>query len=85
LLRVAALSLLCISTHAHTFRGNLAGVVTDASDAAIANAAVNLDSPANGLKRATSSTTNGAFLIAELPVGAYMLDCAAGIRGQEGR
>jgi len=58
---------------AQTFRGNLSGIVTDSSDAAIAKATVNLTSPSNGLKRATVSSGNGGFLFAELPVGTYTL------------
>jgi hypothetical protein len=65
--------LLSVAGLAQTFRGNLSGIVTDSSDAAIANATVNLTSPSNGLKRSTVSSGNGGFLFAELPVGTYTL------------
>ncbi len=71
--RLAVLVLCSLCVDAQTFRGDLSGVVTDSSDAAIANAAVNLDSPVNGLKRTTVTSTNGGFLFAELPVGVYTL------------
>src|SRR5260221_1264329 len=58
---------------AQTFRGNIAGVVRDSSGAAIAGAAVKLDSSATGLSRATLSADSGDFSFAELPVGKYTL------------
>jgi hypothetical protein len=71
--RLVVLMLVSVCAYAQTFRGNLAGIVTDSSDATITNAAVSLESPVNGLKRATVSSTGGGFLFAELPVGLYTL------------
>jgi hypothetical protein len=65
--------LLAAAATAQTFQGNLAGVVSDASEAAISGATVNLESQATGLKRSTRSEANGSFLFAELPVGLYTL------------
>ena len=76
-IRLIAILLLSLSGFAQTFRGNLAGVVTDSSDAVIARAAVTLSSPANGLKRTATSSENGTFLFAELPVGTYALTIAS--------
>src|SRR5215470_19254986 len=66
-------SLVSIGAFAQTFRGNLAGVVTDTSEAAISSATISLESPLNGLKRVTLSSDTGGFLFAELPVGIYTL------------
>ena len=71
--RLRILMLFSLHAYAQTFRGDLAGAVSDSSNAAIANATVNLDSPVNGLKRATVTSANGGFLFAELPVGVYAL------------
>jgi hypothetical protein len=73
LTRFATVALFSICASAQTFRGNLTGIVTDASDAAIAGASVSLDSPVNGLKRATVSSNGGVFLFAELSVGMYKI------------
>jgi len=74
---VTAFVLLSISGFAQTFRGNLAGTVTDSSDAAIAKVAVTLSSPATGLRRTMTSSENGSFVFAELPVGIYTLTVAS--------
>lgn len=70
---LAVFFLVSIGALGQTFRGNLAGVVTDPSDAAIPNAAIRLDSPSTALTRTSVSATNGSFLLAELPVGMYTL------------
>src|ERR1700721_958627 len=66
-------ALLSAAAFAQTFRGDLAGAVTDSSGAAVANAIVKIDSPSTGLTRATTANGSGAFLVAELPVGIYDL------------
>src|SRR5579863_10474900 len=73
LARLMICAFVSIGAFGQTFRGNLSGVVTDSSDAAVVNAGVDLTNPVNGLKRATRSSGNGAFLFAELPVGLYTL------------
>jgi hypothetical protein len=62
---------LCVSAFAQTFRGDLAGTVTDATGAALAGAAIKVDNPSTGLSRSTLTGKTGTFLVAELPVGIY--------------
>ena len=70
--RIAVLlALMGAAAWAQTFRGDLAGVVTDASGAALLGAAVKVDSPSTGLSRSTLTSGNGDFFVAELPVGVY--------------
>ncbi len=54
-----------------TFRGGVAGTVTDASGAIIAGAAVKLVSPDTGLTRETASSSAGEFVFQDLPLGKY--------------
>jgi len=56
---------------AQTFRGAIAGVVIDASDAAIPEAIVQAVNKATGLTRSTITTASGDFLIPDLPLGLY--------------
>src|SRR5262245_31995982 len=58
---------------AQTFRGDLAGTVTDPSGAALPNTVIKVDNPSTGLSRSTVTGGNGDFIIAELPVGTYEL------------
>jgi len=60
---------LAASAFPQTFRGDLAGVVTDSSGAALANAVVRVENPATGLSRSTITGGSGDYLVAELPVG----------------
>jgi hypothetical protein len=70
---VLLFALLSATVFGQTFRGDLAGVVTDASGAALAGAAVRVESPSTGLSRTALTSGNGDFLVAELPVGTYDL------------
>jgi hypothetical protein len=70
-LRPICFLFLAAAASAQTFQGNLAGLVTDSSNAAVAGTRVDLASPLTGLQRTTSTEGNGSFLFAELPVGAY--------------
>src|SRR5450432_3954832 len=63
--------LISLAAMAQTFRGELAGTVTDPSGAALASAAVKLDNPATGFSRSALTNSTGAFVLAELPVGLY--------------
>ena len=58
---------------AQTFRGDLAGTVTDSSGAALVNAIVRLENPSTGFSRSMNTTANGDFLFAELQTGIYQL------------
>src|ERR1017187_10465997 len=69
-------ALLSATALAQTFRGDLAGVVTDPSGAALASAIVRVESPSTGLSRAAVTSGSGDFLVAELPVGIYELTIA---------
>jgi hypothetical protein len=56
---------------AQTFRGGIAGTVTDASGAAVAGAAVKLVSPDTGLTRESPASSTGEFVFQDLPLGKY--------------
>jgi hypothetical protein len=69
----AVFTLLSACAFGQTFRGDLAGAVTDASGAALSGAAVKVESTATGLTRSAVTGGSGDFLVAELPVGIYQL------------
>jgi hypothetical protein len=71
IVRSAALFLLAAAAVAQTFRGNITGVVTDASGAAIAGAAVKLENPSTGLAHSAATNSQGQYSFPDLPVGAY--------------
>lgn len=66
-----AFAVFAFSLSAQTFRGAIAGVVTDASEAAIPEAAIQAVNKATGLTRNTVSTANGDFTLPDLPLGTY--------------
>jgi len=59
--------------HSQTFRGALAGAVTDSSGAALSEALVKLDNPATGFTRSVTATSSGEYNFPDLPVGVYSL------------
>ena len=63
------ISCLGFTVSAQTFRGNLSGTVTDSSGAALTEATVKLDNSSTGFTRTTTSTGNGDFFFADLPLG----------------
>ena len=69
--------ILVTSVFAQTFNGNLTGIATDPSGAALPGATFKLDSPSTGLTRITTSSANGNYLLADLPVGIYTLTVSA--------
>jgi Carboxypeptidase regulatory-like domain len=69
----ALLALVTGSAFAQTFRGDLAGVITDSSGAALTGAVVRADNTATGFSRSTVTSGAGDYLVAELPVGTYVL------------
>jgi len=74
-MRIAVLCCtLALGLSAQTFRGNIAGIVQDATGAAIPNASVKLESPATGFTRAVLATATGDFNFAELPTGKYTIN-----------
>ena len=64
---------LAANCFAQTFRGDLAGTVTDTTGAALVDAIVRLDNPATGFSRSIRTAGNGDFLFAELPTGSYQI------------
>src|SRR5947207_5075876 len=69
------LALLCymLLGIAEAAAGSLQGVVTDSTGAALASAVVELSNPLTGFSRKTSTGADGAFVIHNLPLGAYRL------------
>ena len=58
-------------SQAQTFRGSILGTVTDSSGAALVGATVTAHNVDTGVDRITETTTDGGYLIPELPVGTY--------------
>jgi hypothetical protein len=56
---------------AQTFRGSILGTVTDTSGASINNATVTGHSVDTGVDRTTNTTSDGGYLLPELPIGVY--------------
>src|ERR1700738_3518644 len=66
------LTLICsLPVIAQTFRGGINGTVTDHTGAAIANATVVATQTETGSTHNTVSSSAGAFLFQDLPLGAY--------------
>jgi hypothetical protein len=70
---VAFLFLIQTLGFGQTFRGGVAGTVTDQSGAAVAGAEVKLVGTNTGLTRTETSTTAGEFAFQDLPLGSYSL------------
>jgi hypothetical protein len=75
--RLALVVLLTTGAFAQTFNGNLTGIASDPSGAAVPGATLKLDSPSTGLTRTTTSSANGDYLFPDLPVGTYILSVSA--------
>ena len=63
---------------AQSFRGSIRGQVVDPNGKLIAGAKVSAKSPATGLVRDTITGAEGAYVLAELPVGLYTVTAEAG-------
>jgi len=59
------------TSQAQTFRGTILGTVTDSSGAALVGATVTVHNVDTGVDRITETTTDGGYLMPELPVGSY--------------
>src|SRR6202042_1056880 len=59
------------TSQAQTFRGTILGTVTDSSGAALVGATVTVHNIDTGVDRITNTTTDGGYLMPELPVGTY--------------
>ena len=73
IVRTIAVFLFAGALSAQTFRGSITGVVTDSSSAAIAGAAVTLNSPSTGLTRTAVTNSQGQYLFPDLAVGQYTI------------
>src|SRR3989344_6386430 len=72
LLLILAVCLLAAGTlTAQTFRGGIAGTVTDASGAVVPNAKVTLRNVDTGVERSATSDADGNYVATELPIGNY--------------
>ena len=67
------LTALSLALSGQTFRGELAGGVTDPSGAALAAAIIKLENPDTGFSRSVVTNSAGGFVIPDLPVGTYEL------------
>ena len=68
---LAAMLLITGSARAQSFRGSIRGTVTDPSGSVIAGARVSAKNINTGLQRETTTNPEGAYVLAELPVGEY--------------
>ena len=59
------------TSQAQTFRGTILGTVTDSTGAAVVGAHVTVHNVDTGVDRSTDTTTDGGYLMPELPVGNY--------------
>src|SRR5215471_9697624 len=73
IVRTAVFLLFAALLPAQTFRGNITGIVTDASGAAIPEASVKLESPSTGLTRTAATNAQGEYSFPDLPVGFYTI------------
>jgi len=62
---------------AQRITGTIRGTVTDPSQAVVAGAKVTVKGEETGLTRTTTTNSEGNYLFAELPVGAYRVDVEA--------
>ena len=65
------------TAQAQTFRGSINGSVTDGTGAAVSGAAVTAINTGTGVKTGGVSTSSGAFLFEDLPLGDYSIQVAA--------
>ena len=66
-----AMALGATSASAQTFRGSILGTVTDTSGATVSGATVTVHNVDTGIDRSTETTTDGGYLVPELPIGTY--------------
>ncbi len=64
---------LAVAAKAQTFRGTILGTVTDSSGLGMAGATVTVKNVETGLARATQTSADGSYTVAELPIGTYMV------------
>ena len=76
-IRISLIALLASGLFGQAFRGNLDGIVTDASGAVLPGATVQLSNPSTGSSQTATSGSNGSYLFPELAVGVYSLTVTA--------
>src|SRR5215470_18554299 len=69
--------LLAVPANAQTFRGAINGTVTDPSGAVVPNATVKATESATGIDHVTVTTSDGAFLFQDIPLGLYKVTVTA--------
>lgn len=74
---LAALVALSANLFGQTFRGGIAGTVTDSSGAAVAGASVTLTGTDTGLTRSAETGAGGDFAFRDLPLGRYSVSITA--------
>ncbi len=73
----------CIAS-AQTYRGEIRGVVQDASGAAVGGAVVNAENTSTGVRRSTYSNDSGEFGFPDMPLGQYVVTVSmAGFQQQK--
>ncbi|MDR0842605.1 MAG: TonB-dependent receptor [Acidobacteriota bacterium] len=84
LIRARALFVLALllmgaaAVEAQTFRGGIAGRITDPSGAVLDGVGIIATNTATGIVRRTATTTTGDFSFPELPVGPYTVEAKVG-------
>lgn len=68
---LSAFLLVGASLFAQTFRGTISGAVTDASGAAVPEAAIKVMNAATGFSRETVTSATGDYSLPDLPLGMY--------------
>ena len=68
---VVCIFLLSTIALAQTFRGTILGTVSDSSGNLIAGATVKVHNNGTGLERTATTSSDGSYSIAELPIGIY--------------
>ncbi|MGH9657846.1 MAG: carboxypeptidase-like regulatory domain-containing protein, partial [Bryobacteraceae bacterium] len=74
---VLLVTLLVSGLFAQTNTSSIAGVITDATGAAIPNAAISARQPATGFERQTTSGAGGEYVVPQLPPGQYEISAKA--------
>ena len=65
--------LVSVLLSAQSYRGSVRGKVLDPNGLMIAGARVTAKSPSTGLRRETTSASDGAYVLSELPAGEYIV------------
>src|SRR5580704_10347240 len=71
------LALIALAGHAQTFRGAINGTVTDPSGGVVPNATVKATEIATGIDHTTTTNTDGAFALQDIPLGFYKVTVTA--------